>query len=102
MARVEEVKYPICIHSDRSVNCGERKTTVIFQTQNKLHLILTDRFLFPDKMIAEIYPSSGVKNALWVNSQYFILLVPCSSLYALLFSLRLSLFIIIYHPRILI
>lgn len=47
MARVEEVKYPICIHSDRSVNCGERNTTVIFQTQNKLHLILTGQVFIP-------------------------------------------------------
>lgn len=61
MARVEEVKYPICIHSDRSVNCGERNTTVIFQTQNKLHLILWDRFLFPDQMVVAIYPSSDVQ-----------------------------------------
>lgn len=61
MARVEEVKYPICIHSDRSVNCRERNTTVIFQTQRKLHLILLDSFLFPDQVIAEIYPSYDIQ-----------------------------------------
>lgn len=27
MAGVEEVKYSICIHSDRSVNCGERNNS---------------------------------------------------------------------------
>lgn len=61
MASVEEVKYPICIHSDRSVNCGERNTTLISQTPNKLHLILPDGFLFPDQMIAEIYCSSDIQ-----------------------------------------
>lgn len=61
MASVEEVKYSICIHSDRSVNCGKRNTTVIFQISNKLHLILLDDILFPDQMIAQIYPSSDIK-----------------------------------------
>lgn len=54
MAGMEEVKYSICIHSDRSVNCGERNTTVIFQIPNKLHLILLDDILFPDQMIADL------------------------------------------------
>lgn len=102
MARVEEVKYPICIHSDRSVNCKERNTIVIFQTQNKLHLILLDKFLFPDKITVEIYPRSDIQNTLWVNFQCFMLLITSPSLYSLLFSLRLSLFIIIDHPCILI
>lgn len=38
MARVEEVKYPICIHSDRSVSCGDRNITVIFQPPNQVVL----------------------------------------------------------------
>lgn len=95
MARVEEVKYPICIHSDRSVNCGERNTTVILQTPNKFHLIQLNRFLFPDKIIVNIYSSSDIQNSLWVNLWSFILLIAASSLYSAVFSQTQPIY---YHP----